>query len=84
MRRLLAAALVAMATTGCTDPNATTKTLLDAGYTDIEVVGYDAWSCGKGDTYCTEFRAKGPTGRKVRGAVGCGLMTKGCTIRLKN
>lgn len=60
------------------------RTALDAsGFTEVELHGYSI-RCAKGDDTCTEFSATGPTGRRVRGVVGCGYSTgcgKGCTIR---
>lgn len=81
MRRV-AIILAALALTACTDPYGANEALLDAGYTKIEILGYDPWGCGKGDIAATEFRAVGPTGRHVRGTVCAGTF-KGETIRLK-
>ena len=68
---------------GCTVP--TTKAqrvLVGAGYTDI-VLGGRAWfACAKDDTLASRFRAKGPHGQAVEGAVCCGALAKNCTIRL--
>jgi len=68
-------------TKGCSSDSTARRVLDDAGYTKIETHGY-AFSCGKGDNQCTSFSATGPTGRHVTGAVGCGWMLKGCTIRI--
>lgn len=68
----------------CTDGSKARSTLESSGFTDIEITGYEAFACGKGDTTCTGFRAMGPTGRPVRGAVGCGVgCAKGCTVRVE-
>lgn len=68
----------------CTDENAARETLRAAGYSQIEITGYDWFACGEGDGTCTGFRAKGPTGVPVHGAVGCGFWSwqKGCTLRV--
>lgn len=80
MKYILAAALAVMLS--CTDEGASRRALEAAGYTDIEFHGYSAFRCGKGDDSCTEFSATGPTGRRVRGVVGCGIgCSKGCTVR---
>jgi len=73
-------ALIALTLSGCTDGSATRQALAEAGFTDIQVDGFAWLQCGKDDTYATAFRAKGPTGVPVAGAVCCGLF-KGCTIR---
>lgn len=63
----------------CTAPDETRKTLINYGFTDI-VIGRYSFSCGRDDSFCTSFTATNPQGRRVSGAVGCGLM-KGCTVR---
>lgn len=81
MRRVLLF-LVLVVAFSCTNEEGARRTLEGAGYTDIELHGYAAWKCSKDDTTCTEFTATGPTGRRVHGAVGCGVgCGKGCTIR---
>lgn len=74
----LAALMIFLA--GCSDPEAATKALKGAGYTDIKTTGWNAWACGQDDTYSTGFTAKGPTGIEVSGAVCSGLF-KNATIR---
>jgi hypothetical protein len=76
-------ALLLLLGIGCTNSDDTISTLRASGYTKIEITGYEAWSCGE-DATCTGFRAIGPAGTSVKGAVGCGRSwSKGCTIRLK-
>lgn len=83
MKRILLIAAAAMALTACTDPQGAREALLDAGYSDIQILGYDPWACSKDDTFHTEFAATGPTGHRVTGVVcGAGIF-KGETIRLK-
>jgi len=67
---------------GCTNSDKTRQVLEASGYTDITITGYEFITCSKDDTSCTGFEAKSPSGRWVKGAVGCGLVFKGCTIRL--
>ncbi len=68
----------------CTNERGATRALEGAGYTEIELTGHASFECGNDNT-CTGFRAVGPTGINVEGAVGCGYgssgCTKGCTIR---
>lgn len=67
---------------GCTDERAARRALEAHGFTDIEFHGYALDRCSDSDDTCTEFSATGPSGRKVRGAVGCGVgCSKGCTVR---
>lgn len=73
--------LAFLALAGCTDPDNARGALEDAGYADVRTGGYDAFSCGRDDTFATHFEARGPTGRAVRGTVCSGLF-KGQTIRL--
>lgn len=80
IKKLIAASVFAIALSGCTDAEGARKALDGAGYTDIQIKGYSMFSCGKDDTYATEFSAKGPTGKPVEGVV-CKGMFKGSTIR---
>ncbi len=73
---ILAAALLA----GCTNDDGALRALEGAGYTNIQLHGYSL-ACPDSDHSCTEFTALGPTGHLASGAVGCGLLVKGCTIR---
>jgi len=79
---LLQAAIIAFGS-GCTSEGPARRALEDNGFTNIHLTGY-SWSCGRDDGTCTGFVATGPTGRRVTGSVGCGLVLKGCTIRLGN
>lgn len=63
----------------CTNEADSQAALEGAGYSNITFHGYST-ACGENET-CTSFTANGPTGRAVRGAVGCGRGCKGCTIR---
>jgi hypothetical protein len=66
----------------CDVPKEKTKHILDgAGYTEIKVGGHAWFSCGGDDSLATEFKAIGPSGKKVEGAVCCGFAMKDCTIR---
>lgn len=79
--RTLSVALLALSLLGCSDPEAAKSALLDEGFTNVEITGWE-FGCSKDDTTCTGFRAIGPTGRHVTGVVGCGIMLKGCTVRI--
>lgn len=80
---LAALAVLALAALGsCTRAGAAYETLHAAGYHDIRVGGYSMFRCGSDDSTCTKFEATGPTGVRVYGAVGCGYIGKGCTIRI--
>lgn len=86
-RIMLAACLVALvapSSMGCTDESGARHALRAAGYTDIETTGYSFFSCSNDDGTCTGFTAKGPTGVRVTGAVGCGFWpcSKNCTVRI--
>lgn len=65
---------------GCTDSNGAVKALEGAGYKDIQLTGYSFLSCSKEDVFSTGFKAVGPSGKHVSGAVCAGFL-KGSTIR---
>jgi hypothetical protein len=64
----------------CVNPQESRRTLSNAGYSKITLGGYAMWMCGGDDTFATEFTATNPVGKRVSGAVCCGI-GKGCTIR---
>lgn len=67
----------------CSDSDRTTQVLLDNGYSNIMTNGRSWRGCSEDDQYCTAFTATGPSGRRVSGAVGCGIgCGKGCTVRV--
>ncbi len=73
---------VALLLVACTDEERSRRVLDQSGYTDIQITGY-AWAeCSDSDTYHTAFRAKGPSGKPVTGAVCCGTL-KSCTVRIE-
>lgn len=72
--------IVALMLIGCTAPDRTKEALIKAGFTDIEIGGYDIFSCGEDDDFATKFTATNPAGLRVGGTVCCGIL-KGCTIR---
>ena len=78
MKGLCFALLFALS--GCTNSEEAQRTLLDAGYSDVETRGHAAFRCGANDWSATYFEATNPAGRQVSGVVCCGLL-KGCTIR---
>lgn len=69
----------------CTNGDKARSTLDAEGFTNIQITGYE-FNCSKGDDTCTGFRATSPSGRTIRGAVGCGYNVagcgKGCTVRI--
>ncbi len=78
MKRTILFGLFALA---CTDESGARKALNAQGFSDIEITGWDALSCGKDDTSSTGFRAKNVKGERVEGVVCCGLLFKNCTVR---
>lgn len=80
MNKLLVA-MILLGSCKCTEDR-TRQVLLDSSYSGVTIEGTGWRACGE-DPYCTRFFAIGPSGRPVRGAVGCGIgCGKGCTIRL--
>jgi hypothetical protein len=79
MNKIITVAIVALL--ACTNEDGARRALEGAGYTRVTITGYRYTGCGDSDSTCTGFDAVGPTGRAVTGAVGCGRVFKGCTIR---
>lgn len=86
MKKFFVALLIAVCFS-CTNEDASYKTLVSAGYSNIEFHGVAYNQCADDDYSCTEFTALGPTGVPTHGAVGCGsdigCSGKGCTIRIR-
>lgn len=80
MKQLVIALTACVILQGCTQANSARKTLEGAGYTEIEITGWRPFMADRNDTFATGFRAKGPTGKIVTGAVTGGIL-KGNTIR---
>ena len=76
-----AVVLLALALTGCTDPEGARRVLEVDGFTEIEMTGYKGWLCSDKDTFATGFRAT-KNGRTISGAV-CSGGFKGYTIRFQ-
>jgi hypothetical protein len=66
----------------CTDERGAKRVLLDNGYTNVQITGFDFFTCSDKETFATGFTATSPNGRRVQGAVCSGVM-KGYTIRFK-
>lgn len=66
---------------GCPQPQQAREVLDAEGYTQIEITGGGhGWTCGQ-EWGATGFRATSPGGARTEGAVCCGVMFKGCTVR---
>lgn len=81
MKKLIMAALAALALVGCTDVENTVRVLEQNGYTDVKTTGYDWLACSKDDGTSTGFVATSPSGHQVKGAVCAGYFFKSSTIR---
>jgi len=82
MKNILLIGVVALALAACTAPDKAHLALEAAGYTEIELTGWNMFGCGEDDTYSDGFVATGPTGTRVRGVVCTGLLFKGSTVRV--
>jgi hypothetical protein len=78
----IATAILAVFLVGCTQPDKAARVLSGAGYTNIEMHGYDWLNCSEDDSYHDKFTAVGPAGQQVSGVVCGGILFKGATIRL--
>jgi hypothetical protein len=63
----------------CTKDRESLDTLEAAGYSDVQLTGYNFFACSKEDEFHTGFVAYNPRGNPVTGTVCCGLY-KGCSI----
>lgn len=78
---IAAAASAAVALAACTQPADEVAADVEAyGLSDVHVIGYAGYSCGKDDNFATEFVAVDANGRHVRG-VDCSGGFKESTIR---
>lgn len=66
---------------GCSDPATAESVLRASGYKEIKTRGWSPFTCGD-DSQCTGFTARAQDGSLVTGAVGCGWVVKGCTVRV--
>lgn len=57
------------------------RQLLEAGYSQVDVSGWNIFACSEDDVFRIGFKALGPTGKPVSGTVCSGFL-KGATIRL--
>lgn len=78
---LTLAAVAVLTMSGCTSKNDAERALTAQGFTNIEMTGYDFFSCGKDDFYHTGFKATNVKGQTVTGTVCSGLLIKNATIR---
>lgn len=76
------AIVIALVTAACTSSDKARQTLEAEGYTHIKIGGY-SFACSDSDSTCTEFEATAPSRKRVHGAVGCGYVLKGCTVRIQ-
>jgi len=72
--------LLTLFLSACTSPDKARETLEDEGYSHIQIGGWSPYGCAHGeggDSTCTKFEAKGPSGRYVRGVGGLWLLAQG-------
>lgn len=64
------------------DRETSRKTLEQMGYTEVHLGSVEILTCGSYAS-CIGFNAYSPGGKvKVKGAVGCGFLFKGCDIKI--
>jgi len=66
----------------CSNESGTVEALAASGFTSIKTTGWEWGACSDSDSTCTGAVATGPTGQRVKVAVGCGFWFKGCTVRI--
>jgi hypothetical protein len=67
----------------CTNEKGAKDLLEKEGYTEIEMTGYNWFSCSKDDSFHTGFKARNMKGNIVEGTVCESLFFKDKTIRFK-
>lgn len=75
--------LFVVALSACTNADNATKVLSNAGYTNIQITGYNFFACSEDDKVHTGFTATAQNGNKVEGTVCSGLLFKNSTIRFE-
>lgn len=81
MKKTILIVAMALSIAACGTRTESAEALLNQqGYTDVEITGYDMFSCSEDDNFKTGFVATAPNGDRVSGTVCEGLM-KGKTIR---
>ena len=81
MKKLVFVAMLAAVMAGCSSSEDAHRALENAGFSNIQITGYNWLSCGKDDFYHTGFIATNPAGKTVEGTVCSGLLIKDATIR---
>jgi len=67
----------------CTNPNSATRVLEAQGYSQVQMTGYNFFSCSESDFYHTGFKGLSINGTPVEGTVCEGIFFKNSTVRLK-
>jgi len=81
MKTLLIGAIALLLLTGCTSQQDAERALDGAGFTNIQMTGYNFMACSEDDFYHTGFVAKNPQGNTVSGTVCSGMLFKSATVR---
>lgn len=72
--------MFSMIVMACTNPKDAVNALNEAGFTNVQVGGYDWFACSDYDLYSTNFNAIDPEGSPVSGTVCSGFL-KGTAIK---
>lgn len=78
---LLCIIVMGMMLSSCNYQENAYRILEESGYSQIQLKGYDIFSCSEDDMVRTKFTAKNNAGNMVNGVV-CAAPLKGSTIRL--
>lgn len=78
---LLCIIVVGVMLSSCNYEENAYRILEQSGYSQIELKGYDMFSCSEDDIFRTRFTVKNNAGNTVNGVV-CAAPLKGSTIRL--
>jgi hypothetical protein len=82
MKNIILIAVIAVASTSCTNKEGAAEALKDAGYHPIKVGGYAFFGCGEEDVYRTNFEAYSSDSTRIVTGQVCEGLLKGKTIRI--
>lgn len=80
MKKMLITILIILSLVGCTSKDDANKALQSEGFTNIEITGYNFFTCTGDEMFHTGFKATNAEGNMVTGTV-CSSWFIGSTIR---
>ena len=75
--------LITLPLLGCADADDARALLVEAGYTDISLTGYNALACSGDDYFHFGFTATNPQGETVKGTICSDMLFRNARIMYK-